>query len=692
MDHILFTVANLLQWSYHGGTPCSVLVGDETSETAAKTSLSAVGNRSSLPRQKPTQSPNGGIYYLESALSRKRRSLDAPHDSPQSEVDFEMHDPVETLTEHVSTVTSESPTASVSSTYANIPSQSDPNTNTSPPKASTHNFTNSTVGISDDVETTTVENNVVTLPTTVNKSKELGGPNHNFYKQNIIRRMQNMILAGHMSESVVLSDLDKTSSHVKDISAINNPPAVRKNPLQSPSQIFFKPDPKNKTVEGLKFDNTTYEFQSDFPVPPLVYGRSPAQHFRKIETIIHPLSAKQIKKTSSNENLNSPIVGSVVKISNPSKPIVIDSNIDSSYRYGEDEVEIFKLENFEEETKKAVDEAELKRKKTEDTKPKNSEPSEGDLYNVNDENEINSINLHTEKYHQTEISTIHSSTEYQTPKPAAAPNPNLISLTLPSDVHDSGKRLFVNVTIATGDISNKSNSSPALNPVYVLSLSLPTGNNNGDINIQPVVPNLPNRVSSFQANNPETTTLIPGFINRGGECQCSCPCLSNTKNKGERFVDSDIEPFSGSFSESEEIVTTPQVINATDDDYDESTSIEPEFSTEFYPETSISEDFTGYGTESSTDIVEISSTTYEPKTENSTLSIPTEESFATDEDVSTTPTSQSETVTKEEDEEEDELTSTETTSSVYPLECPKVTPPPPTVLILEGKAHKILFL
>ncbi|XP_046665298.1 teneurin-m isoform X3 [Homalodisca vitripennis] len=698
------SMANLLHWSYHGGTPCSVLVGEETSESAAKASVSDVGNRNySSGRQRPSQpSQNtGGIYVLAPSQSRKRRSLDTQHDPIPSVVNVEMHDStVEILSEHEST-DYEISSASVLSSQVTNTAYSVGQESTTAPVSDSQEATNTPASTSgtifdkhkDDFSTTaeTSESSteIITLAPKKPALKSIDssivkGPNHNFYKQNIIRRMQDMILAGHMSESIEFSNLNNIKS---DDSTFISSRDASSSHISIPSLPFLKQLENNKTIPTkVKFENNTYDFQSDSPVPPYIFGQSPLQQLRKVETILHPLTVKQIKKQNNEERYKTHLVGSIVRAEKLPQNKIVQVDTDSGFKYGEeeeDDVEIFKLESFEKEIQEATDEDYSETKEESESKLKKFSPSEGSSFKnrTSSENNITTENTvqASSKFETTESSTVH---------PSIAPNPNVISLTFPNDnLHGSGNRLFVNVTIATSDTSNKASSSSALNPIYVLSLSLPTGNNTGDINIHPpVVPNLENKLSSVKTDNFKAATLIPGFINRGGECQCSCPCLSNPNTEEKHSdIESHINMFSGNSSESEELLTVTQDYNSDN----ESTNGFSSATTE-YIEPSSTDISDVYGTESST-ILEPDATTtdkvvmdfYTPdtSTEDSTdinfsrlsdIIIPTPETVNLEPDTV-------ENVIEEDTEDPEKVSST-----VIPLECPRVTPQPPTVLILEG--------
>lgn len=704
-------MANLLQWSYHGRSPCTVLVGEETGETSAKASISDVGNRSSSSgRQRPSQTPSqssGGIYsFGPVALVRKRRSVDQPHDLPLSLVDVEVHEPtVETLTEHAPSDSSEglrSPVVSTDDTNSRAPPPGELSSPAAATTLSTKEASNTILASTPSQSASNITNNSATTLTSTNistntpsttvakvvDSPEGSGQTYDFYKQNIIRRMQDMIMAGHMSDSFVLNDLEAKQKTVEPKASYSN----TSEPLSGVLSFINQPPVTNKKekktlLPEVQFENNTYDMQSDFPAPPSVHARRNTQQMRKVETVLHPMTVKQIKNNQKEEKQQNYFIGSVVKYENYPRTQIVESDVDS----GADEIEIYKLESFEDEVQEALDEDEIRKQKAKDSKHKTQSTNDKTWL----ENNIN--DSQTIKTTQGNFINIEStSTPPRLETSTYAPNPNIISLTLPNDtLHGSANRLFVNVTIATGDAASQTNVS-AVNPVYVLSLSFPTGNSSEDIKIHPVVPQLVHKTEvSPKTDIPETTTLIPGFINRGGECQCSCPCLSNPK-LDETL--SDVDMFPGPSSKSEEFVPTTLNLNISDENSTADIFVE---ATEEYNETDTSEYLVGYETDSlenstdptSTGNLTENSTPYNDIEDISVIDVNTNAtSVGTEEEDSTEMTMISTSEDTILDEDTDESEDPEMiTSTKLPLECPKVTVQPPTVLILEGKVQLVIY-
>lgn len=700
-------MANLLQWSYHGGTPCSVLVGEETSESAAKASVSDVGNRSSSSgRQRPSQTPSqssGGIYSQAFAQSRKRRSLDAQHDLPSlSVVRPPVHDSTVDRVEHVSIDSSDN-LSPVVLEETNLGVETEPEGVESTPLDSSYNVTIPGYNISNttNLPTTSKTFNITNPPrvTTISTTtvETVGGPKHNYYKQNIIRRMQNMILAGHMSESFVPNYLDPVQNSTDLILSDSKTAITEKDQtLFIPLQSYEEKNVNTTELPQVKFEHNIFDFQSDFPMPPLVEARKAPQQLRKAETILHPLTVQNIKNKESHKSSKSHIVGSVVKADKFPERKTIGEDLDAGYRFGDDEIEIFQLENFEDEVEKAIDEEEGQNNKNFAITSKPNNISEINVPITKHETLVNVKNYTTTTTTATTESDV-------TPNPFAQnSNPNVISLTLPNDyMHGSKSRVFVNLTIATGDESSQV-SSPAFSPVFVLSLSLPSGNNSGNINIHPVVQNLENKTTQPEVDTGTLKTssesLIPGFINRGGECQCSCPCLSNS-NQGEtkRPVQSHLAMFSGSPSTELFFPSTQDPITPVDESTIDELSQSPD-DTRVTDSSKIVYDYetTVSQLSSSTDD-ELESTTVESSSDRSTLIFAQEESTFLEIKPNTTLSSEENDLSNLNDTTDSEVGSIEEetddpegsevlTSTTGPLECPKVTPPPPTVLILEGKS------
>lgn len=129
------------------------------------------------------------------------------------------------------------------------------------------------------------------------------------------------------------------------------------------------------------------------------------------------------------------------------------------------------------------------------------------------------------------------------------------------------KRVLVNVTIATQPDSNYPFAS---NPVYVLSVSVPTdGNPNSVPGINIGYPNSPEPMAfQMSTQNPYSTSFHPSStitpVNHppisswGGECECSCPCLEESSSVSEDNESSTADTLTNSSKE-----LTPLALNAS---------------------------------------------------------------------------------------------------------------------------------
>ncbi|XP_076290025.1 teneurin transmembrane protein Ten-m isoform X6 [Lasioglossum baleicum] len=213
-----------------------------------------------------------------------------------------------------------------------------------------------------------------------------------------------------------------------------------------------------------------------------------------------------------------------------------------------------------------------------------------------------------------------------------------------SSSSSSSSRVLVNITIASGDPA-------ASKPLYVLSVSVPTGSSG--VNVQQELheePKEPKGASMKAASSsaslendnrlpppPQPPSSPPSPIWAGGECECSCPCMGSSSDEWDNFsaVDENLNLFPDNDNHN--------VSQSTD---------EQPFGTGVLE--------AGSDLREKEDLTELSVKT---TTENY--------SVATDEDNATVYT---ESIT----------TSTETESTV--AECSSTTPlpPEPTILILEG--------
>ncbi|XP_069696130.1 teneurin-m isoform X2 [Periplaneta americana] len=244
--------------------------------------------------------------------------------------------------------------------------------------------------------------------------------------------------------------------------------------------------------------------------------------------------------------------------------------------------------------------------------------------------------------------------------------PRVEVLDLTPDVNGSSrhaKRVLVNVTIATEDADPGNETGHQ--PVYVLSVSVPTDGENDQIagiDISPPSQKVASVLLGLNSESgnqhelqapPQTTTtstLPPtttAFHLWGGVCECSCPCLDEADDDSTESTSVIAENVTVASSTQQETQSSDQVPNVTE------------------PATLITE----------------------RDEEASTVSMTTETTETTEE--STTPSSFTDTpppdtsVSEEVTEVSTDIASTESSGQDCPV-VPTVTPPPPLILVIEG--------
>lgn len=314
--------------------------------------------------------------------------------------------------------------------------------------------------------------------------------------------------------------------------------------------------------------------------------------------------------------------------------------------------------------------------------------------------------------------------------------PKVDVLELTPDSNDSSrhaKRVLVNVTIATEDADQSNDTgyhSSIHRPVYVLSVSVPTNGESeqvAGIDISPpsqkvasVLLGLSNEngMQTFVSKHeqplpspPTTTTIAPHptttpFLLWGGVCECSCPCLDNTDSKNDTDLEGDdIVSVSTDTSVITENVTVTTIQqgnrngelkqNVNNDLLLENVTAIEEFSmtseiliTDLVEDTTVSLDmFTSTIPFEATGTTMVETTTpdhtYSPSSEDvsesSNAEIVVNSSLSPMMD-NVSSTLVSDVVT----EVSADFTSTESSRQDCP-EVPTVTPPPPLILVIEGK-------
>jgi hypothetical protein len=292
------------------------------------------------------------------------------------------------------------------------------------------------------------------------------------------------------------------------------------------------------------------------------------------------------------------------------------------------------------------------------------------------------------------------------------------------------KRVLVNVTIATedDDPSNKTGyHSSNHQPVYVLSVSVPTSGESeqvAGINISPSSQKVASVLLGLSNENgtqtlvskheqlpppPTTTTITPlptttAFHLWGGVCECSCPCLDNSDSESDPHLEGDgIESVSTDTSVITENVTVPttqQGNNTEEQKQNDDKALIPENVTVTEESNIGSEILITEPDQVSTVSLDMSVTTIPAETTETTTtttsnlvysSPPEHISESSNAEVlinsslspimeNVSSTSVSDVVT----EVSTEFTSTESSRQDCPVS-PTVTPPPPLILVIEGK-------
>ena len=310
----------------------------------------------------------------------------------------------------------------------------------------------------------------------------------------------------------------------------------------------------------------------------------------------------------------------------------------------------------------------------------------------------------------------------------ALPKVNVLELT--PDTNGSSKhakRVLVNVTIATDDASPGNETGH--HPLYVLSVAVPTDIENtkvSGIDISPpsqkvasvllglsnendtqtLIPKHEESPPPPQPQTVTTTTLSPTTVQYhlwGGVCECSCPCLDEDNNEND-LEDNTKENESTDMpiiAENFTVVTSPKGNVSAELKQIDVKVILPENVTGVEEFNITSEILESVMNESSTIDMDPSTTLppemFETTTEEqitmSATTIPPPSRVTENEDEKSPPSTAVENgssiaVVDEVTEVPTDLTSTETSRKDCPV-VPTVTPPPPLILVLEGKVTLI---
>lgn len=289
-----------------------------------------------------------------------------------------------------------------------------------------------------------------------------------------------------------------------------------------------------------------------------------------------PKSTGVIKETqelsveeSSSELFDGQILSRVNASSEKSEELQRDYPV---FSYGQDEVEIIKLDREPAETPitSNIDHVPDEAKEKDNLQIVNAEgeqseknfgqtetmPDENGSHDIDEDNSVQLVNESSEKSNNSSNDTLHDKHESSEAINANSITSNtnissedpliqqvhVVELPRGKESQRQSRRVLVNVTIATEDFVGESDTERASRPVYMLSVSVPTDggtNNFPGINISPMQLPVQSETSSM-VKSPnvipdEITTRIPPPPQPpaspppswGGECECSCPCMDS---------------------------------------------------------------------------------------------------------------------------------------------------------------------
>ncbi|XP_078038060.1 teneurin transmembrane protein Ten-m isoform X2 [Augochlora pura] len=140
----------------------------------------------------------------------------------------------------------------------------------------------------------------------------------------------------------------------------------------------------------------------------------------------------------------------------------------------------------------------------------------------------------------------------------------------------SSSRVLVNITIASGDPA-------ASKPLYVLSVSVPTGSESSDVNVHqtevhedarealaktaagssPLRENDSNRLPP--PPQPPSSPPPQPPVWSGGECECSCPCMGSSSDEWDNFSGVEESSYSDSYNNSLDEESLDQPVEVVDE-------------------------------------------------------------------------------------------------------------------------------
>ncbi|XP_076389159.1 teneurin transmembrane protein Ten-m isoform X2 [Megachile rotundata] len=299
-------------------------------------------------------------------------------------------------------------------------------------------------------------------------------------------------------------------------------------------------------VANVSTSSSTSSDSEDNPVPPveeyLEEDKPNATNEKNANVSDFSDVVKETRELSrEDESTESETSPSRVKSSEKSEELQRDYPL-PIYNYGQEEVEIVKLNHAESNTAKTKtrDSNELKT---------NSVPSlhqNGDLRVITrEENDEEFLREFEKKFREDSAPK-----DTDPPNVPVEPNPPLTQqvkiIEVPVDrshpspppiSSTSSNRVLVNITIASGDSSSK--------PLYVLSVSVPT---DGSEQVQSAEVHQQedqlresgsNVASNLNDNRlpppPQPPSSPPPPMWAGGECECSCPCMGSSSDEWDTF-------------------------------------------------------------------------------------------------------------------------------------------------------------
>lgn len=531
--------SSLLNWSYQNTSPCSVLV-DENSEvvasskdTTSETNLST----SSKPR------PSSGGNYVELVSLRKRRHV--PNPSHASVLNNSSSTPrdVDSTTEYGThrTHASSSPLNSVAFLHEGNVSNSDVSlkyVDVSSPSSTNHPGDNL-----DSTESTDSQN-----ATNTNRKENLN-----------YTEINNTAVEQNIATETSIQNQEDSTINTADFAASKLPLKSTKVDVKTSTESYLDEYDSNENLgENLSNEDPdqTVKIFDDF--------NNSTEMNQENENDIIKVKPEDLDLPLDNAETDARIKKAASSALSSAENIQHDYPV---FSYGQDEVEIVKLNHDPLSTtmksKIAYNSGTLKEKSGfKDPNILNNEANDGNLTDGSSK-ELTDYNLAAAENHdfvydlknpnlnppalkmheRVDFNNSTNATNKEnfpdSDKPRESPKVKVIEVPpLTTGGANSSKRIVVNVTIAT---EPNYNSPHATQNVYVLSVSVPTGedpNEMPDVNLKSHTEPLPATLNQQKTElvAAPLNTLAPDFSTgssfgfSGGECQCSCPCLDDYDN------------------------------------------------------------------------------------------------------------------------------------------------------------------